>query len=207
MINTLSTRNLYGDKPVKTESIEPEDTKYSYRECEYDLNIDDSLIYISGEIDEVTGQIFIIKARTILTNRPTDQAEEPINVLLDSAGGDAYSMFSIIDYMNTLPVKVNVYARGRAMSAAAMILCCATGIRAASPRCSIMIHEGFSMSSGKASDMKAANKHLQWIEAQCNILLGEKTNKDKQWWETNVITDMYISPEEALELGIIDEIL
>jgi ATP-dependent protease ClpP protease subunit len=70
-----------------------------------------------------------------------------------------------------------------------------------------MVHEGFSMQSGKASDMRAANKHLQWIEDNCNILLGEKTNKDRKWWEENAITDMYLTPEEALDLGIIDDIL
>ena len=55
--------------------------------------------------------------------------------------------------------------------------------------------------------MRAANKHLQWIEDNCNILLGEKTNKDRKWWEENAITDMYLTPEEALDLGIIDDIL
>jgi len=203
-----NTRNLYGDIPDKKDvEKKSSESKYSYDEADYSLNIDDNLIYITGDIDEVTGQVFIIKARTILTNRSEDQADEPLSVLIDSAGGDAYSMFSIIDYMESLPVKVNVYARGRAMSAAAMILCCATGTRSASKRCSIMVHEGFSMQSGKASDMRAANKHLQWIENNCNTLLGERTNKDKTWWEENAITDMYLSPEEALDLGIIDEII
>lgn len=200
-------RSLYGDKPDKAPVDATTESKYKYDEAEYNLSIDDNLIYISGDIDELTGQVFIIKARTILTNRPDDKSDEPINVLIDSAGGDAYSMFSIIDFMETLPVKVNVYARGRAMSAAAMILCCATGTRSVSKRCSIMVHEGFSMQSGKASDMRAANKHLQWIEDNCNILLGEKTNKDRKWWEENAITDMYLTPEEALDLGIIDDIL
>ena len=203
--------SLYEDKPEKPlkEPKKPSDITRpnQWRECDYGVSIQDSVVYLTGEIDEHTGHEFIARTRTVLLNRPEEDADKPITVLLDSGGGDAYSMFSILDYIETLPVKVNMVARGRAMSAAAMLLSSTSGTRFASKRCTIMVHEGFTMQSGKASDIRAASKHVAKIEDMCNNMLADKTNKDVQWWQDNTKTDLYMTSEEALELGLIDEIL
>ena len=200
--------SIYEEKPIK-EIKKPSDIQRpnEWRECDYGVNITDSVVYLSGEIDEHTGQEFIARTRTVLLNRPEEDAEKPITVLLDSGGGDAYSMFSILDYIESLPFPVNIVARGRAMSAGAMLLASTTGHRMASKRCTIMVHEGFTMQSGKASDIRAASKHVARIEELCNDMLANKTNKDSKWWQENTKTDYYMSAEEALELGIIDEIV
>ena len=203
--------SIYEDQPEKPikEIKKPSDVNRpdKWRECDYGVNIEHSVVYLTGEIDEHTGHEFIARSRTVLLNRPEENQEDPLTVLLDSGGGDAYSMFSILDYIETLPVKVNMVARGRAMSAAAMLLSSTTGTRLASKRCTIMVHEGFTMQSGKASDIRAASKHVAKIEDMCNNMLADKTNKDAQWWQDNTKTDLYMTSEEALELGLIDEIL
>ena len=200
--------SIYEEKPIK-EVKKPSDISRpnQWRECDYGVNIEDSVVYLTGEIDEHTGHEFIARSRTVLLNRPEEKQDDPLTVLLDSGGGDAYSMFSIIDFMESLPIKVNITARGRAMSAGAMLLAAGTGVRAAGRRTTIMVHEGFTMQQGKSSDIKAASKHMSRIEDYCNDMLGEKTNKDSQWWQDNTKTDHYMSAEEALELGIIDEIV
>lgn len=200
--------SIYEEKPIK-EVKKPSDINRpnQWRECDYGVNIEDSVVYLTGEIDEHTGHEFIARSRTVLLNRPEEKQDDPLTVLLDSGGGDAYSMFSIIDFMESLPIKVNITARGRAMSAGAMLLAAGTGVRAAGRRTTIMVHEGFTMQQGKSSDIKAASKHMSRIEDYCNDMLGEKTNKDSQWWQDNTKTDHYMSAEEALELGIIDEIV
>ena len=204
-------KNLYGEQeePTRNEPKTPSDITRPniWRECDYGCNIDDSVVYLSGDIDDQSGHEFIVRSRTVLLNRPEEDADKPLTVLLDSGGGDAYSMFSIIDFIESLPVKVNIVARGRAMSAAAMILASSTGTRSASKRCSIMVHEGFTMQQGKSSDMRAASAHIENIETMCNALLGSKTKKDADWWSDNTRTDMYLSAEEALDLGLIDEIV
>ena len=204
-------KNLYGeqDEPTRNEPTNPSDdtTPNIWRECDYGCNVSDSVVYLSGDIDEQSGHEFIVRSRTVLLNRPEQDSKKPLTVLLDSGGGDAYSMFSIIDFIESLPVKVNIIARGRAMSAAAMILASTTGTRSASKRCSIMVHEGFTMQQGKSSDMRAASAHIENIEKMCNSLLGEKTKKSAEWWSDNTRTDMYLTSTEALDLGLIDEIL
>lgn len=203
--------SIYEDQPEKPikEVKKPSDISRpnEWRECDYGVNITDSVVYLTGEIDEHTGHEFIARSRTVLLNRPEENQNDPLTVLLDSGGGDAYSMFSIIDFIESLPIKVNITARGRAMSAGAMLLAAATGVRAAGKRTTIMVHEGFTMQQGKSSDIKAASKHMSRIEDFCNDMLGEKTNKDSKWWQENTKTDHYMSAEEALELGLIDEIV
>ena len=203
--------SIYDEQPEKPmkEAKKPSDINRPdrWRECDYGCNIEHSVVYLTGEIDAHTGHEFIARSRTVLLNRPEENQDDPLTVLLDSGGGDAYSMFSIIDFIESLPIKVNIPARGRAMSAGAMLLAAATGVRAAGKRTTIMVHEGFTMQQGKSSDIKAASKHMARIEDFCNDMLGEKTKKDSTWWQDNTRTDYYMSAEEALELGIIDEIV
>ena len=118
---------------------------------------------------------------------------------------------SIIDYMaelkKTKDVKVNVTCRGYAMSAAAMILACATGNRSATKHSTIMLHEGSAFSLGKNSDIQASAKHSSHMEIMANNLLEEKTKESSVWWKDNTRTDLFLSAREALDLGVIDEII
>ena len=106
-------------------------------------------------------------------------------------------MFGIIDYIESLErnsnIQVNTICRGKAMSAAAMILACGTGKRLASKRSTVMIHEGSSMQAGKTSDVKAAQKYNAHLENMANTILGEKTTKDKKFWSEQTKTDLYLS--------------
>ena len=79
-----------------------------FEELNYGLSVEDSIIYLNGEIDEMTVLEVIGKFRTIINNRESDQSKDPINLIVDSPGGCAYSMFGIIDYIENLDVKVVV---------------------------------------------------------------------------------------------------
>jgi len=119
--------------------------KHLYKEIEFAVDVDDSIIYIIGEIEDFGLYDFMVRCRAILRNREENDTS-PINVIIDSIGGDVYEMFGIIDYIESLEknsnIKVNTICRGKAMSAAAMILASGTGKRLASKRATIMIHEG-----------------------------------------------------------------
>lgn len=198
---------LYDEKKQteeKTPQI-PEDNSKMYDEINYALNIEDSVIYLSGEIDEFTVHELIAKFRIVLNNRP-ENSKESINLIIDSHGGCAYSMFGVIDYIESLDVKVNTVCRGRAMSAAALILSSGTGKRVASKRSTIMLHEGSSVQVGKYSDLKVASKQADKMENMVRVLLAEKTKKDADWWAENTKTDLWLTAEEALDLGLIDSI-
>jgi ATP-dependent protease ClpP protease subunit len=93
------------------------------------------------------------------------------------------------------------------MSAAALILTCGTGTRAASKNSTIMFHEISSDFFGKTSDVKQTVKHLEVLEESFLTLLEETTKKEKDWWKTTCIKDVYFLPTDALSHGIIDAIV
>ena len=212
--------NLYGsyiekdDSNIHTPGDVAEDVyyaddmekKYIYKEIEFAVDIEDSIVYIVGEIEDFALYDFMLRCRAILRNREEGD-ETPINVVIDSEGGCVYEMLAIVDYMNSLSVPVNTICRGKAMSAAAMILACGTGKRLASKRSTIMIHEGSSMQAGKTSDVKAAQKYNAHLEDMANSILGDKTTKDKQFWSEQTKTDLYLSAKDAQKLGVIDGII
>tara|TARA_Y100000592_G_C5475209_1_gene321874 strand:- start:184 stop:843 length:660 start_codon:yes stop_codon:yes gene_type:complete len=213
--NNLYDEPVKAAKPVEDEGqrlVNVENDQILYREIDYAMDIGDSVVYLCGEIGEYSSFDFMTRCRTILKTRE-DGNNLPLNVILNSAGGDLYEMFAIIDYMSSLSwangetIPVNIVCRGQAMSAAAMILACGTGQRIASKHSTIMFHEASAFQVGKHSDIQAAAKYQDILENNCNILLGEKTKKDAAWWAEKTKTDMFLTPADALELGIIDKII
>lgn len=198
-------------QPTKTTNVsigtaQTNEDKSIYKEIDYGFSIKDSIIYIHGDI--VLGLLFdfISKVRTILENRTTD-VDAPITVLINSDGGDVYEALGLIDYMKSQKVKFNVIARGRAMSAAALILACATGTRAASKMTSIMVHEISTANQGKASDIRANADHLEELEELTFQLLAEHTKQDTDFWKKSARKDFFFNAAKAKELGLIDTII
>tara|TARA_R100001377_G_scaffold83213_1_gene64428 strand:+ start:84 stop:692 length:609 start_codon:yes stop_codon:yes gene_type:complete len=199
---------LYDDKktaPAEGPEVQVQESK-TFDEISYALSIKDSLVYLAGEIDEYTVTELMARMRIVIDNRDPKMAKDPMNLIIDSHGGCAYSMFGIIDFIESLEIKVNTICRGRAFSAGALILASGTGTRYASKRSTIMLHEGSSAQVGKYSDLKVASKQADKMEAMVRTLLAEKTKKDEAWWEDNLRTDLWLDSSEALDLGIIDEI-
>ena len=85
--------SIYEEKPEKPikEVKKPSDIDRPdrWRECDYGCNIEHSVVYLTGEIDEHTGHEFIARSRTVLLNRPEENQDDPLTVLLDS-------LFSVI---------------------------------------------------------------------------------------------------------------
>jgi len=213
MYGSYEENKVSGKENTSEEEVYYEDDlekKHLYKEIEFAVDVEDSVVYIVGEIEDFGLYDFMVRCRAIIKNRE-DGDDSPINVIIDSVGGDVYEMFGIIDYIESLEcnsnIKVNTICRGKAMSAAAMILACGTGKRLASKRSTIMIHEGSSMQAGKSSDLKAAHKYNAHLEDMANSILGEKTTKDKKFWSEQTKTDLYLSSKDAQKLGVIDGII
>ncbi len=204
------SKDLYSEESQKkTEApieITIEKTPPDLHELENGLSIDDSLVYLTGPVDEFSLIDIIVKCRIVLNNRDEEKAKLPINLVIDSFGGCAFSALGIIDYMENLEVPVNTICRGKAMSAGALILVSGTGTRYASKRSSIMLHQGMGTTSGKIGDLKSTADHYTKIDIMIGEILEEYTKKPAKWWTQETSHDKYFTAQEALEVGIIDEI-
>jgi ATP-dependent Clp protease protease subunit len=169
------------------------------------LDYKDSIIFINSEINEQSLSDLIIRMRSLLQYRKDKDA--PVNLMINSPGGDVHEMLGIIDYMESLDVKVNTICRGRAFSAAAIILTCGTGSRMMSKRSTVMFHQSSSFLGGKMSDITAYLDNVKNLEKTIYVMLAERTKKDANWWKDNMKSDLYLSAEELLEIGVIDQII
>lgn len=212
----MTKKNLYEEsimvtaaasKQIEANLNEKEYEHDVYKEFEFGFNTLDSIIYLHGDIQ--IGNLFdvISKCRLVLKYRPIEDAEKPITVLLNSNGGDVYEALGIIDYFDSLSVPINVIARGRAMSAAAMILCSASGLRAASKNTTIMLHEASAEIYGKTADLKANADHIDELEDSFYKMLAAKSNQTEEFWIKACRKDFYLTAAKALEYGLIDTII
>jgi len=203
--------SIYEEKSNKRKQVDeelesPYDTVSQQLATQLDLR--DSVIYLNDDIGENTLVDLMIRVRAILNNRTSDTRNEPINLIINSNGGDVYEMLGIIDYIESLSVPVNTICRGRAFSAAAVILACGTGTRMASKRSCVMFHESISFMDGiKISDMSAYINNLNSLENDVCNLLASKSNKNADWWKQQQKTDLFLSAEQLKQYGIIDEII
>jgi ATP-dependent Clp protease protease subunit len=196
---TQKTTQSNDDLPVKW--------KEALAQIDYGIDVESSTIYMFGDITDGTLYDFMLRVRAILHMRDESKKEEPINIIINSDGGDVYEALGMIDYLQSLNVKVNTICRGRAMSAAALLLCSGTGVRGASKNSTIMFHEMSSGIYGKSSDMKANVQHMEKLEEILVTIMSQNSNKNDEFWKDKTIKDYYLSPEEALQLGVIDTII
>lgn len=181
--------------------------KEALAQIDYGFDVETSSVLLFGDIADGTLYDLVLRIRAILHMRDESRKNDSINLIINSDGGDVYEALGMIDFIQSLDVKVNTICRGRAMSAAALLLCAGTGIRAASKNSTIMFHEISSGIYGKSSDMKANVQHTEKLE---DILVGiivENSNKDSAFWKDKILKDYYLSPSEALDLGVIDTII
>ena len=192
-------------KPLEVETKQVDLYESLHNQLGTLLDYEDSVIFINDEITDHTLTDFIIRMRSLLQHRKDKDA--PINLLINSPGGDIHEMFGIIDYIESLDVKVNTICRGRAFSAAAVILTCGTGTRMISKRSTVMFHQSSSFLGGKMSDITAFLENVKDLEKTIYTMLSERTKKDAEWWRGKMKSDMFLTAEELLEIGVVDQII
>jgi ATP-dependent Clp protease protease subunit len=203
--------SIYNEKvPEPIEEIEENEGNGSLYEALHNqlatlVDYNDSIIFLNDEINDSTLTDLIIRMRSLLQNRDDKQA--PVNLMINSPGGDVHEMLGIIDYIESLEVPVNTICRGRAFSAAAIILACGTGSRMMSKRSTVMFHQSSSFLGGKMSDISAYLDNVKNIEKTIYDILADKTNKDQTWWKDNMKSDLYLTAEQLKEYNVIDTII
>ncbi len=138
-----------------------------------------------------------------------DQASElePVNLYINSAGGNGYNADAIIAVMHSMHAPVNTICLGHALSGACEILAAGTGKRSAYEFSTLMFHQTLWEADGDITNLEIqAAQGARFREAQVE-LLHRCTGQDKAILRKDIERDHYLSPREALEYGIIDKII
>lgn len=176
-----------------------------FKSLEYGISIDSSTIYLEGDIETGTFADFHRKIDILLNHRKN--CDEPINLIINSDGGEVYEGLAIIDWIRGMSVPVNTIVSGRACSMAAVILAAGTGTRSATKNAFIMVHELSSGNVGKLTDLVSIGQHLKQMDEILYTMLSDFTGKPKSYWTKIARNDFYMNATTALEHNLIDQII
>ena len=168
----------------------------------YSRLLKDRIILLSGKINDDIAQI-VISELLYLDSIETKN----IWIYINSPGGSISSGLAIYDTIHFINSQVNTVCVGIAMSMAAFLLSSATGKRYALPNSEIMIHQPYGGMQGVVSDIDIQAKRLLNIKEKMNQMLANNTKKTIEEIEHDTERDNYMTAEEALAYGIIDEIM
>lgn len=177
--------------------------QFFMKEMEWGVNSQTNTTYMNFEFDIDSLYTTIVKCDYLMRTNP----QEDINLNIASYGGDVYTMLGLVDYIRSLPVKVNTHCVGTCMSAASVLLASGTGERTMTKHATVMVHEGSAIETGKVGDVMKGVDHLKELQKEINKLMGEITNKDARFWELTQRNDTYLNAQQCLEYGIIDKII
>lgn len=173
----------------------------------YDLPsklLEDRIILLNEEINDNSSAAIVAQ---LLTLEAQDH-EKPITMYINSPGGSITAGFAIYDIMNNIKCPIITIANGIAASMAAILLSSGTkGKRYALPNATIMIHQPLGGVQGQATEIKIVAERILKLKEKLNRILADNSNKNIKYIEEASERDNYMTPEEALELGIIDEII
>ena len=207
---------LYDDRqePQKEQTTNTDESvgvamamEFPFRLLEWGIDAEANIIYLSEEIAEHTLPELIQKFRTVTRFNDPEKDVQPINLMINCLGGDLITTLGIIDYLNSVDRPVNTICRGGAMSAAALILTCGTGKRYMSPNSTVMFHEGSMIEMGRVTDVKNSIKWSEVLLDKVYQLLADKTKEDVDFWKKTLQADTYLTAEECIKLGVVDEII
>jgi len=165
---------------------------------------DERIVFLWGEITPNTAGGLIMRLLELQAKSP----DRDIQLYINSPGGSVDDTLAIYDTMQFLSCNVGTYCVGQAASGAAMVLAAGTkGKRHALPHSKIMIHQPWGGVSGQASDIQIQAEEILKAKRLLNELFAKHTGRDVQQIERETERDRYLTPLEAKQYGIVDEII
>lgn len=137
-----------------------------------------------------------------------EKGHEDIILYINSPGGSVTAGFSIMDAMNNCKSDVRTVCTGIAASMGAFLVSCgAKGKRSIEKSAEMMIHQPLGGAYGQAADVELAAAHIVRVKKRLNSILAHNTGKSLKQVVADTDRDYYLSAEEAVEYGLVDEIL
>lgn len=131
----------------------------------------------------------------------------PIDLLINSSGGNGYNADALIAVMNQISAPVNTICLGHALSGACEVLASGTGKRLSYEFATLMFHQTLWEADGDITNLEIQAKQGQKFRDAQIELLHRCTGKDKKQLRSDIERDFYLSAQEALKYGLIDEII
>lgn len=164
----------------------------------------DRIIFLGTAIDDYTANV--IQAQLLFLENMDPDRE--ITIYLNSPGGSVYAGLGIYDTMQFIQPKVATICTGLAASMASVLLCAGEhGRRSALPHSRVMIHQPMGGADGQATDMEITVREILKLKKELYEIIAKHSGQPFEQVEKDSDRDHWFTAEEALQYGMIDEVL
>jgi ATP-dependent Clp protease protease subunit len=161
------------------------------------------IVFLGSEVNDqisnlITAQLLFLES---------EDPEKDIFLYINSPGGSVSAGLAIYDTMQYIRPDVHTVCMGQAASMGALLLCGgAKGKRSALPHARIMIHQPLGGFQGQASDVEIHAREMLRVKKEINHVLSRHTGRDLKQVELDSDRDNFMTPQQAKEYGIIDQV-
>jgi ATP-dependent Clp protease protease subunit len=162
------------------------------------------IIFLGTPIDDQIANLVVAE----LLHLESEEPDKDISIYVNSPGGSVYAGLTIYDAMQFVKPDIQTTCVGVAMSMGALLLAGGTaGKRAALPNAKILIHQLSAGFEGQASDIEIQAREIISVKRRLEEILAEHSGQPLERVSKDMERDFFMTPEEAREYGIIDQVI
>ena len=170
----------------------------------YSRLLKERIIFLGTAVDDIVANLIIAQLLFLESEDP----EKDINFYINSPGGIVTAGLAIYDTMQYIKPDIQTICIGQAASMAALLLAAgAKGKRHALPHARILIHQPMGGFQGQATDIEIHAKEILRMRSELNDILVNHTGQPRERIEADTERDYFMSGEEAVTYGIVDNVL
>lgn len=169
----------------------------------YSRLLKDRIVFLVGPVEDSVASVVIAQLLYLWSIN----ADKDIHMYINSPGGAVTSGLSIYDTMQYVSCDVATYCIGQAASMGAFLLASgAKGKRLCLPNSRMMLHQPSGGSQGVAADIEIQAREILTMRSRLNEILARHTGQSVERIAADTDRDFWMSPEDALEYGLVDTI-
>ena len=162
------------------------------------------IIFLGTPIDDMVANLIVAQMLLLDSENP----EKDIMLYINSPGGSVTAGLAIYDTMQHIRADVSTICLGQAASMGAFLLCSgAKGKRMALPHSRVLIHQPLGGAQGQATDIEIQAQEILRIKKTLNEIMASNTGQSIKKIEKDTDRDYIMTPQEALEYGMIDKVI
>jgi ATP-dependent Clp protease protease subunit len=170
----------------------------------YSRLLKERIIFLTGAVNDVVSSLVCAQLLFLESENPA----KDIAIYINSPGGVVTAGLAIYDTMQYIRPNVSTVCIGQAASMGSLLLCAGTpGKRYALPNSRIMVHQPSGGAQGQATDIEIQAREILALKARLNSIYQKHTKQPLDVIETAFERDRFMSPDEAREFGIVDEVV
>ena len=163
--------------------------------------LEDRIIFLTGEVNDSMAELIIAQLLYL-----DSISQEPISIYINSPGGSVTAGMAIYDAMRAVKSDVNTVCVGLAASMGAFLLSCGNH-RVCGENAEVMIHQPLGGSQGQATEIEIAAKHILHTKKHLTTILAKNTGQDYDKVAADTERDNWLTAQDALDYGLVDEII